>query len=230
MLIRRGTTGGGAACSLERWPPGPVELEVVAEASAASGAESVARAVDSTLRFRPPQEADWEAGGLRVERSGETVRVAVRTGRADLIVAALAAAGANRIEVRGYPDAASREAWSEFGAKREPAETQFVREVVHVSGGKARVLMPIVAAGLVAVSLERLELLLWPAAAALFVLMLLFVVVTEGRRSRSRVWFVRYDRAGPALSKDARPPGEGAERLPQAARDAEAREDAERVD
>ncbi len=50
--------------------------------------------------------------------------------------------------------------------------------------GKPRILAPTLAAGMIALSLERLGFLHWVAAIALFVLLMMFVVGTEVRRRK----------------------------------------------
>ena len=50
--------------------------------------------------------------------------------------------------------------------------------------GRPRILAPLLAAGMIALSLERLEFLHWIAAAALFVILALFIVGTEMRKAK----------------------------------------------
>jgi hypothetical protein len=50
--------------------------------------------------------------------------------------------------------------------------------------GRPRILAPLLAAGMVALSLERLEFLHWIAALALFVILALFIVGTEVRKAK----------------------------------------------
>ncbi len=122
-----------------------------------------------------------------LERRGGRVRLVV-DGPPGAALEALLEAGARGVEVREYPDAAARAAWSDWAGG---AGAGFRREET-VVGGRPRLFVPLLATALVALSLERLGALHPVAAALLFLLLALFVLANEARRARLRVRFVRY--------------------------------------
>lgn len=140
------------------------------------------------------RDASAASGVPGIERgAGRRVRV-VADDPPDAAVEALFAAGARRMEVREYPDSAARAAWSDWDGPRDEAALGFRRELAHLTGGRARGVVPLLAAGMIALALEQLGVLVWPAAVALFVLLAFFVVATELKRARERVAYVRYVR------------------------------------
>jgi hypothetical protein len=130
------------------------------------------------------------AGIPGIERRGARVRVLAESGPGEALEALLAA-GARGIEVREYPDREAREAWSDWQREGEPGGFRREESVV---GGKPRALAPLFAAAMISLALERMGVLHPIAAAVLFVLLAGLVAMTEARRARLRILFVRYVR------------------------------------
>ncbi|GIW70605.1 MAG: hypothetical protein KatS3mg102_0147 [Planctomycetota bacterium] len=182
--------GGGAASGQGRAEP----VELFALAMAGRSGQEVAAQLRTILgrdALRPPAQraGDWREPP-EVEAAGEMVRVSAVTARPEVLVLMLAGAGGRRIRVCTYPDREALRRWGGFRGDREPLPSGVELRLVGAWGGPPRVLMPTVAAAVIALSLERLGVLVWQAALALFVLLEILVLALAGRAARLRVeWY-----------------------------------------
>ncbi|RME70044.1 MAG: hypothetical protein D6776_12205, partial [Planctomycetota bacterium] len=162
-------------------------VEIFATAMAGAEGAEVAREFERLLgRERQLRGAET----LRVDADGEVVRVAGELPDPDAVVFMLIAAGGRRVRVFEYPDPQARERWSPFGREAHALPDGVRARPVDAWGPKPRILMPTVAAAAIALSLERLGVLVWQAALALFVLLFVAVLALAGRQSRLRVeWY-----------------------------------------
>jgi hypothetical protein len=175
----------------------PVAVEVFATAMAGEEGAEVAERVRELLRddarLAPDERGgDW-AAPPRVEADGDVVRVAAETARAEVLVMMMAGAGGRRIRVCEYPDLDARERWSRFGSQSAALPEGVEARLVDSWGGPPRLLMPTVAALVIAVSLERMGALVWQASLVLFAALAVAVLWLAGRQARYRVEWYRIE-------------------------------------
>ncbi len=177
-------------------------VEVFGTAMAGRQAGEVAaeleRLIAEDARRGPAERGgDWQEKAPQVQVVGEdTVCVAAETAHADVLAMMLLAAGGRRVCVCIYPDRERRGRWSPYAEARDARKAlpEGVRaRLVDAWGGKPRVLAPLLAALLIALSLERMGVLVWQAAAVLFVSLAVLVLWIAGRQARYRVEWYRIE-------------------------------------